>query len=348
MWALVLALLPSVGSFGYAAADSPPPMSATVNISDSGYSPASVSIAPYGSVAWVNQGGAVHTATSTQGPRQFDSGGLATGQSASVTLALPGTYTYSSAPDCLNNNHSALFDCGATFTVIVGGPTLTSPSTAPAPAASGKAVTVKVADGAFSPAAVTIPSGGTVTWSNSSNFIHSAISLVSAPLQFNTGGIPSSGGTASFTFFAPGTFNYTSGVDCLLPGGGTLSSFSCGVPYTVVVTGPVAPASAIAGTTITIDDQYGFSPLSVSVRAGQSVTWVNTGTNVHTVTSNPGVIPAFDSGGLGPGQSFSYTFSTPVLIGYHSATEPVYTNNFGQSPTIVSYKFNGTVSVSAG
>jgi plastocyanin len=48
-----------------------------------------------------------------------------------------------------------------------------------------------------------------------------------------------------------------------------------------------------------------FSPNPVEVKVGETVTWINDDSGGHTVTSKDGV---FDSGMMGKGQSFSFTF----------------------------------------
>ena len=48
-----------------------------------------------------------------------------------------------------------------------------------------------------------------------------------------------------------------------------------------------------------------FSPNPVEVKVDETVTWINDDSGRHTVTSKDGV---FDSGMMGKGQSFSYTF----------------------------------------
>ena len=48
-----------------------------------------------------------------------------------------------------------------------------------------------------------------------------------------------------------------------------------------------------------------FSPNPAEVKVGETVTWVNDDSARHTVTSKDGI---FDSGIMGKGQSFSYTF----------------------------------------
>jgi plastocyanin len=60
------------------------------------------------------------------------------------------------------------------------------------------------------------------------------------------------------------------------------------------------------------DNEY--SEASLSVDAGTTVTWVNEGTNTHTVTADDG---SFDSGDLEPGDSFSYTFDDAGTFDYH-------------------------------
>ena len=48
-----------------------------------------------------------------------------------------------------------------------------------------------------------------------------------------------------------------------------------------------------------------FSPNPVEVKVGATVTWINDDSSQHTVTSRDTV---FDSGVMGKGQSFSFTF----------------------------------------
>jgi plastocyanin len=95
----------------------------------------------------------------------------------------------------------------------------------------------------------------------------------------------------------------------------------CG--FVVLLTAPAAalanadaPASVAApgvrlaqagGVAITISDPYTYSPLSVRVTPGTTVTWTNTSTESHTATSRiPGI---FDSGILSPGQLYSVTLT---------------------------------------
>ncbi|MBV8086967.1 MAG: hypothetical protein JO247_19340, partial [Chloroflexi bacterium] len=103
-----------------ALADTPPPSNTSVTMSDTGFTPTTVTIAPSGSVTWINQGTNVHTATSIGGSTlPFDTAGVGPGQSVTIPFAKPGTYYYTSAADCLNGNIIAKFPCAITFAVVV-------------------------------------------------------------------------------------------------------------------------------------------------------------------------------------------------------------------------------------
>jgi plastocyanin len=74
-----------------------------------------------------------------------------------------------------------------------------------------------------------------------------------------------------------------------------------------------APSPAVAvGTSVTIKD-YAFTPATLTVPAGTTVTWTNNDPVPHTATASDG---SFDSGNLNPGQSFSFTFATPGSFSY--------------------------------
>lgn len=56
-----------------------------------------------------------------------------------------------------------------------------------------------------------------------------------------------------------------------------------------------------------------FSPRTLTISAGQTVTWVNADAVIHTVTNETGL---FGSPSLRPGDRFSHTFDTPGTYGY--------------------------------
>jgi manganese oxidase len=62
-----------------------------------------------------------------------------------------------------------------------------------------------------------------------------------------------------------------------------------------------------------------FSPNPVEVKVGETVTWINDDSGRHTVTSKDGT---FDSGVMGKGQSFSFTFDKSGQYPYFCSPHP--------------------------
>ncbi len=79
-----------------------------------------------------------------------------------------------------------------------------------------------------------------------------------------------------------------------------------------------APTARAATAAVTISD-FQFTPATVTVNQGDTVTWTNNGPSIHTATSDTGV---WDSGVLNVGASYSYTFSTPGTYAYHCSIHP--------------------------
>jgi plastocyanin len=67
-------------------------------------------------------------------------------------------------------------------------------------------------------------------------------------------------------------------------------------------------------TEVTVNED-GFNPETIRVMLGDTVTWTNTGEDNATVTSDDDF---FNSGILGPGESFSYTFDVAGTFDYSS------------------------------
>jgi plastocyanin len=57
-----------------------------------------------------------------------------------------------------------------------------------------------------------------------------------------------------------------------------------------------------------------FSPASLSVAPGTTVTFLNNDNTTHTVTDDDG---AFDSGNIAPGANYKHTFMTAGTVKYH-------------------------------
>jgi plastocyanin len=64
---------------------------------------------------------------------------------------------------------------------------------------------------------------------------------------------------------------------------------------------------------------WGFSPDTVTVKVGDSITWTNTGSLQHSVTADDG---SFNSGLLSTGQTFTQSFNTAGTFAYHCAPHP--------------------------
>jgi len=62
----------------------------------------------------------------------------------------------------------------------------------------------------------------------------------------------------------------------------------------------------------------GFSPDSVTIRPGDTVTWTNKDSTAHAIVSDTGL---FKSNKLQPGESFSYRFDVESSYSYHDATK---------------------------
>jgi len=66
---------------------------------------------------------------------------------------------------------------------------------------------------------------------------------------------------------------------------------------------------------------FAFSPKTLTIKAGDTVTWTNMDSASHTVTSDPGS-SELGSGNLPNGQSYSHTFTQPGTYTYHCAIHP--------------------------
>lgn len=67
-----------------------------------------------------------------------------------------------------------------------------------------------------------------------------------------------------------------------------------------------------------------FSPKNITIAAGTRVTWVNMDTVEHDVTEGdpPASAPAWSSGAMFPGASWSFDFCDPGMWKYHCSVHP--------------------------
>lgn len=74
-----------------------------------------------------------------------------------------------------------------------------------------------------------------------------------------------------------------------------------------------APGTATGGSNVVSLDNH-FSPGNLTIPAGTTVVWENKGLNFHTTTSRDGL---WDSGVIGSGQTYSFTFTAPGTYRYY-------------------------------
>jgi plastocyanin len=86
----------------------------------------------------------------------------------------------------------------------------------------------------------------------------------------------------------------------------------------VTVSSSPGKAHAAASASVTMGDFF-FSPASVTVAVGDTVTWHNTGQAPHTATADDG---SFDTGTINAGGSGSHRFSTAGTFSYICTIHP--------------------------
>lgn len=307
--AVLVSLLLLAGAIGYAGSAAFAAGVQAVSIGAT-LSPQDIVIAPGTTVTWTATDGGKHRIRSTSGPTELD--GKVEGESWSHAFTKEGTYRY------LDDEQKDNAATHGTITVSSTAPSGGGGGAASAPPAAATAA-VSLTGRAFSPSTVTVAVGGTVTWTNNDGMTHNVTSSSGAFKSPNFGG----GATFTFTFTAAGTYNYT----CTLHGGmnGTVivqaadgsvpppaapappgtAPGSVPIPPTV----PSTPGKA-GKHTVTVTDA-GFTPAALDARAGDTVTWVNTGAMPHTATA-AGI---FDLP-LEPGASASTVLQKPGTINY--------------------------------
>jgi LPXTG-motif cell wall-anchored protein len=89
---------------------------------------------------------------------------------------------------------------------------------------------------------------------------------------------------------------------------------------TALVSSLARPATAHAAndTSVTISD-FKFTPASITIHVGDTVTWTNNGPSAHTATANNG---SFNTGVLQKGHSGSHTFTTAGTFTYICQIHP--------------------------
>jgi YVTN family beta-propeller protein len=99
------------------------------------------------------------------------------------------------------------------------------------------------------------------------------------------------------------------------------TSGSTGASSATTSAGAPAAAQASAPNGISIAN-FAFGPSTLTVKAGDEVTFTNNDSVTHTSTSADGT---WDSGPLAPGKSYKVTLSTPGTYSFHCSIHPFMT-----------------------
>lgn len=116
----------------------------------------------------------------------------------------------------------------------------------------------------------------------------------------------------------------------LLMGAGGCSYNQTSAPATTTAaptqTQTTSPAATQSENMVTLIDS-GFSPSTITIKSGQSVTFVNNSSSPARVASDPHPIhngyPGLDAlKGSNPGESYTFTFTKVGTFGYHNHLNP--------------------------
>ncbi len=318
---------------------------ASVSIVDLAFAPAGLRVPAGTTVAWTNDGAALHTVTSTVGG-SLDSGLLEPGASYRATLG-EGVYDYLCVlhPEMTGRivAEAAATDVAADVAPPAPAPPATTSEVPTATSGEGSAegvsvldatgsrttTTVAILDFRYSPTTVRVPAGTTVTWRNDGRAPHTVTSTDGGPLDSP---ILSTGESYRRRLDRPGTYAYL----C------TLHPEMVGRVEVTAASGAGPPAPSEDGSTddgfaaefLTGDAQGGssasveavvveaaaraFTPANLEVPVGTTVRWVMADDEPHTVTATG----AFDSGVLAPGETFELTTDTVGTFAYLCLVHP--------------------------
>ena len=81
----------------------------------------------------------------------------------------------------------------------------------------------------------------------------------------------------------------------------------------------VGGGAALAADHAVAISGFAFSPKTITVTVGDTVTWTNSDPTAHTATADDG---SFDTGTLGNGATGSATFATAGTFAYHCKIHP--------------------------
>jgi plastocyanin len=94
---------------------------------------------------------------------------------------------------------------------------------------------------------------------------------------------------------------------------------------TSALASPVRPATvavAIVEPDYDATDTWTYEPNAVTIHPGDSVVWTNKGSDWHDVNAEDGSFSSGADGTLGPGDTFTYTFTQAGSFGYLCNVHP--------------------------
>jgi plastocyanin len=80
-----------------------------------------------------------------------------------------------------------------------------------------------------------------------------------------------------------------------------------------------SPRATVARDIGVVIADFNFTPATITIHAGDTLTWTNNGPTAHTATAQDG---SFDTGILTKGQTASHTFSSPGTFAYYCKLHP--------------------------
>lgn len=302
---------------------------ATVRMQLFGFDPDRLEISTGTTVTWLNDevfdypvADGTHRVVADDG--SFDSGALQPKQSFSMRFLEPGSISYA----CVI--HPALMS---------GELAITGPVVKPEPSRKAVAIvepSANVPDSwGYEPSDITIDAGTTVTWRNNGAQVHT---VTASDDSFDSEDL-GPGETFTMTFDEPVTVRYActphpwmTGLVRVRGAGGEPppppppSGGGGGGGEVPQVEQPDREGDAPATFNVLAVEPdpaapfgWAFQPNSLTVRAGDTIVWRNSGATMHTVTASDG---SFDSGNLDPDATFSRTFDAPATISYACTPHP--------------------------
>ncbi len=238
-----------------------------------------------------------------------------------------------------SSNSSSVTASPATTNHTFTNPAPMNMSAATGPSSNVAIIYLAAKNIAFNESTITVPAGANVTvyFDNQDSGTPHNFAVYDSPSASQTifqGKIITGPAKATYTFTAPsnpGTYYFQCDVHptqmkgqfIVQPSGATSQA---GISQSNVSASRTQNASAATqaiqqmkmSASVNIKD-YAYDPSTITIPAGTSVTWTNLDTVPHTVTSTNG---KFDSGILGQGRIFNYTFSDPGTYNYYCTIHP--------------------------